>query len=270
MQGSDNGAIGKQPQRLNGGAAFGAVLRRWPGLRLAILALAILVALLIIQNTLLALTAESLQLVITPTHQTVIIDGQTLTFPLRQAPDDVLFAAPDPLTREFQIDGSDSTNNFSLDPAYIASIASTPYYGFQAWMRNNDSYSSWRGVRATGATVTAQADGSTLVTLSSSASPARFVTATLLRPETPSHIYLRCGGATCGEIIIDRNDRYVLAHDLAADGSASNEQRIYFPESPLPFVAAVLYLLTQVALWSVILLLLALALTGVLALLAGA
>ena len=271
MQGSDNGAIGKQqPQRLNGGATFGAVLRRRPGLRLVILALALLVALLIIQNTLLALTAESLQLVITPTHQTVIIDGQTLTFPLRQAPDGILFAAPDPLTREFQIDGSDSANNFSLDPAYIASVASTPYYRFQAWMRNYDSYSSWRGVRAAGATVTAQTDGSTLVTLTSSASPARFVTATLLRPETPSHIYLRCGGATCGEIIIDRNDRYVLAHDLAADGAASNEQRIYFPESPLPFVAEVLYLLTQVALWSVILLLLALALTGVLALLAGA
>ena len=270
MQGSDIGAIEKQPQRPKVGASFGAVLRRSPSLRLAILALTVLVALLIVQNTLLALTAESLQLVITPTHQTVIIDGQTLTFPQQRAPDALLFAAPDPLTREFQIDGSDSTNNFSLDPASIASIASTPYYRFQAWMRNTDSYSSWRDVRITGATVTAQNDGSTLVTLTGNASPARFMTATLLRPETPSHIYLRCGGATCGEIIIDRNDRYVLAHDLAADGSASNEQRIYFPESPLPFVAEVLYLLTQVALWSLITLLLALAITGAFALLASA
>ena len=268
MRQQDDGGDDKLPQRLSPGKQAAEAFRRWPGLRLAAVALVLLAALVIVQNSLLALTAEPLQLVITPTHETVIIDGQTLTFPHQGAPDAVLFVAPDPLTREFQIDGTDSTNNFSLDPAYIASIASTPYYRFQAWMRDSASYSSWRSVAARDATVTTQADGSTLVTLASATSPARFIAATLLRPETPSHIYLRCGGATCGEIIIDRNDRYVLARDLAADGAASNEQRIYFPENPLPFLAEVGYLLAQVALWSLILLLAALALMGLFALLA--
>jgi hypothetical protein len=248
---------------------MGDVFNRLPGLRLGVTALGLLVTLLIVQNALLALTAEPLQLVVTPTHETVIIDGQTLTFPLQGAPDAVLFAAPDPLTREFQIDGTDSANNFTLDPTYIASIASAPYYRFQAWMRDSGSYSSWRDVRASAATVTTQPDGSMLVTLAPSASPGRVLDATLLRPETPSHIYLRCGAVTCGEIIIDRNDRYVLAHDLDANGAASNEQRIYFPESLLPFLAEVGYLLIQVALWSLILLLVALALTGLVALVAG-
>ena len=249
-------------QSLSAAKRIGAALHRWPGLRLGIVALGLLATLLILQNTLLALTAERLQVVITPTHETMIIDGQTLTFPLQGAPDAVLFAAPDPLTREFQIDGTDSTNNFSLDPAAIASIAGTPYYRFQAWMRDSGSYSSWRDVRASAATVATQPDGSALVTLTQSSSPARVITATLLRPETPSHIYLRCGGATCGEIVIDRNDRYALGRDLSASGAASNEQRIYFPDSPLPFLAEVFYLLTQIGIWSLILLLLALALTG--------
>src|SRR6185437_2725818 len=137
------------------GKRMAGLLYRSPGLRLGATALGLLVTLLIVQNTLLALTTEPLQLVITPTHETVIIDGQALTFPLQGAPDAVLFAAPDPLTREFQIDGTDSANNFTLDPAYIASIASTPYYRFQAWMRDSSSYSSWRDVRASAATVTA-------------------------------------------------------------------------------------------------------------------
>jgi hypothetical protein len=265
----DDGDDDKFPQRLSLGKRAAETYRRWPGLRLATMAFLVLATVLVVQNTLLALTAEPLQLVITATHDTVIIDGQTLTFPHQGAPDAVLFAAPDPLTREFQIDGTDSANNFSLDPAYFARIASTPYYRFQTWMRDSRSYSSWRDVVASDATLTARPDGSMLVTLARSSSPARFINATLLRPETPSHIYLRCGGATCGEIIIDRNDRYVLARDLTADGAASNEQRIFFPESPLPFLAEVGYLLAQVALWSLILLLAALALMGLFALAAA-
>jgi Dolichyl-phosphate-mannose-protein mannosyltransferase len=240
----------------------GKLLSQWPQLRLAGYLLAALVVLLIVQNTLLALTAEPLRLVIAPARATLSIDGQRLALPLPQQPTAIMLAAPDPLTREFQIDGTDTTNNFSLDPDYIARIAATPYYRFQAWMRDSSSYSAWRDVRAGGAMVAPQPDGSALMTLSRASTVT--LDATLLRPETPTHVYLRCGEIICGEIIIDRNDRYVLAHDLAADGSTANEQKIYFPESPLPFLAEVGYLLAQVALWSLALLLLALAVFGVL------
>lgn len=249
-------------------ARVGAALGRWPQLRLAGYLLAALVFLLLIQNTLLALTAEPLRLAITPTQGTLSIDGQTLAFPLQQTPTAVLFTAPDPLTREFQIDGTDSANNFSLDPAYIARIASTPYYRFQAWMRDSSSYSAWRDLHTNGATVTAQPDGSALAPLASGGTAT--LSASLLRPETPSHIYLQCGSNLCGEIVIDRNDRYALAHDLAAVGTTANERRIYFPETPLPFLAEVAYLLTQVALWALVLLLLALALYSVFSLFAPA
>ncbi|HEX6543944.1 MAG TPA: glycosyltransferase family 39 protein [Ktedonobacterales bacterium] len=256
--------VEEQQQGLPQSRRFGKVskaLSQWPGLRVAAPLMGILLFVLIAQTVLLNLTAESVRLTVSPAQGTIVIDGQTLTFQLPAQPTAVLFSTPDPLTREFQIDGTDSTNNFSLDPAYIARIASTPYYRFQAWMRDSSSYSSWRDVQASGTPVAAQADGSALVTFASG-NASQVVTATLLRPETPTHIYLRCGSQTCGEMIINRNDRYVLAHGLTPDGATINEQRIYFPESPLPFLAEVLYLLAQVALWSAVLLLIALALYG--------
>lgn len=251
-----------QWQRLSLPRRVGKLLSQWPQLRLAGYLLAALVVLLIVQNALLALTAEPLRLVIAPARAILSMDGQRLALPLPQQPTAIVLAAPDPLTREFQIDGTDTANNFSLDHAYIARIAATPYYRFQAWMRDSSSYSSWRDVRAGGAMVAPQQDGSALVTLGSASTMT--LDAALLRPETPTHVYLRCGENICGEIIIDRNDRYVLAHDLASDGSTANEQKIYFPESPLPFLAEIGYLLAQVALWSLALLLLALVIFGVL------
>lgn len=236
--------------------------------RPAVYLIAALVLLLLAQNALLALTAEPLRLALTPMGGTLSIDGQQLAFPLAETPTALYFAAPDPLTREFQIDGTDSANNFSLDPDYLAHIAATPYYRFQAWMRDSSSYSAWRDVRlSNGSGGSTQSDGSVLITLAGAGDSS--VSATLLRPETPSHMYLRCGGDTCGEIVVNRNDRYVLAHDLTPTGASFNEQRMYFPESPRPFVAEVLYLLVEVALWSLVLLMLALALQGFLALCAS-
>jgi hypothetical protein len=249
-------------QRLPASKRMSNSLARWSRLRLVATLIALLLFLLIIQNILLALTAEPLHLALSPTQGTLAVDGQTLALPLQEKPTAVLFAAPDPLTREFQIDGTDSANNFSLDPAYIARIATTPYYRFQTWMRASSTYSSWQNVRANGATVATQSDGSALVTFDAASTPPRIIDVSLLRPETPVHIYLQCGSNICAEIVINRNDRYALAHNLAADGSTANERRVYFPESPLPFVAEVLYLMAQVALWSLILLLAALTIFG--------
>lgn len=238
------------------------LLTRWPPLRLVATLIALLLFLLIVQNILLSLTTESLHLVVSPTHSALAVDGQTLPLPLQEIPTAVLFAAPDPLTREFQADGTDSANNFSLDPDYIARIATTPYYRFQMWMRDSSSYSSWQNVRANGATVAMQTDGSALITFASASAPPQVIDASLLRPETPARIYLQCGSNICAEMIINRNDRYVLAHDLAADGSTTHERRVYFPKSPLPFVAEVLYTMAQVVAWALVLLLAALTIFG--------
>lgn len=266
---SKDSEIEQQDKPSHGGKGpwqIGELFRRWPQLGIVAVLLATLAILLLGQNDLLVNTAMQLRLELTPSQGNLSVDGQTLTWPLRQSPTALLLAAPDPLTREFQIDGTDSTNNFSLDPAYLARIAGTPYYRFQMWMRDSSSYSSWRDVRLDGMAVGAQSDGSVFVTLGTTGT-SKF-SANLLRPETPAHLYLQCGGAVCGEIVINRNDRYVMARDLTASGASQNERRIYFPDSPWPFVAEVLYLLAQVIVWSLTLLLLALALQGMISLLA--
>src|SRR5579859_4662261 len=55
--------------------------------------------------------------------------------------------AYNPVIHEYQMDGTDNTNNFTLDPNYFASIATTPYYRFQAWMRNLDGTSRWSNLQ---------------------------------------------------------------------------------------------------------------------------
>src|SRR5262249_49413023 len=60
---------------------------------------------------------------------------------------ELLFEPHDPVVHEYQIDGSDSTNNFSLDTTYLHLIQSSPDYLFQAWMRNLDGTSRWSDVR---------------------------------------------------------------------------------------------------------------------------
>src|SRR5260370_28349301 len=69
------------------------------------------------------------------------------------------FPPHDPLVHEYQLDGSDSTNNLNLDTTYLSQIASSPYYRLQAWMRDLDGTSRWRDltISANGHTYTSTA-----------------------------------------------------------------------------------------------------------------
>jgi hypothetical protein len=121
-------------------------------------------------------------------------------------------------------------------------------------MRDFPSYNSWRDMTADGYDGTHVAqhvalDGaSDRLTLPSGARV--ILAAALLRPEVPAQIELLCGATPCAELVIDRNDRYILAHTLPTDDAAGASQRGYFPEQPLPFLAEVVYLMSQIGIWS--------------------
>ncbi|HLJ80058.1 MAG TPA: glycosyltransferase family 39 protein, partial [Ktedonobacterales bacterium] len=206
-------------------------------------------------------------LTITPTRLTLAADGQTLTLPLPAAPSQVTFASSSALDREFQIDGTDSTNNFTVDPDYIISIADSPYFRFQSWMRDDSSYSSWRSIAARDAATGRTLSQISIVTDSQedvAIPPGRTLVldAVLQRPEAPLGILLLCGQNPCAQLVFDRNDRYISADTLLASGSISDQRQVYFPLQPLPFLAEDIYLIAHVALWS-------LALLGILAVLHG-
>lgn len=228
-------------------------------------AVVFVVLLLALQQVSFLATGLPVRLTISPTGGTVEADGQQLPLHLAQTPTRVVFAAPPPLTREFQIDGTDAANNFTEDSAYFARIADTPYYRFQAWMRDAGSYSSWRDLtlgqgdgpsQTTGATATGDVD----VSLASSVTTT--VNATLLRPEVPARIYVMCQQTICGEVVLDRNNRLFEAISYAPDNQVLSDNRAFFPLEPLPFAAEVVYLLARVLLWAVALAMAALLLSA--------
>lgn len=221
---------------------------RWP-----LVAALLVVLVLVVQQVSFVATGVPVRLDVTPTGGTVYADGQQLRLKWTSAPTSVVFAAPPPLIREFQIDGTDAANNFSEDQAYLARVADNPYMRFQAWMRDVDSYSSWRDVSLRQASGPAQtigrsAGGDTIAPLATNGSAT--VDAILMRPEVPVHIYLMCQQEICGEVLIDRNNRVFVAISYTDDNQVVSDNRTYFPFQPLPFAAEVVYLLAHVLLWA--------------------
>ena len=187
----------------------------------------------------------------------ITVDGSTLGVALPASPTEILFVRTDPALLEFQLDGTDSTNNFSEDISYIHSIENSPYYRFQAWMRDVESYSSWRDIQVRAApsgrvlASTPVADTSVLLPLPAGNG---VVNASIERLEVPVEVVVFCGSKECGTIEVDRNDRFVQVQSLRADGSAGMTQKVYFPHDALPFFAEVIYLLIRTLIWSLLLL----------------
>ena len=75
---------------------------------------------------------------------------------------------PGPLQREYQVDGSDTTSTQDRQPLVIRDLLGTPLYQFDAWLRDEPSFSRWERVlvvdAATGQPVpsmTVESDGPT-------------------------------------------------------------------------------------------------------------
>jgi 4-amino-4-deoxy-L-arabinose transferase-like glycosyltransferase len=227
-------------------------------------------ALLLIEHASFAAARVPLRVTMTATSGDFEIDGQRLALTWTKRPTEILVIRPNATTREIQIDGSDSLNNFDQDPAYFARLASSPYYQFQAWMRDMPSYSDWSDLGAAVVTDGGESDArhfmpdSALLALP--AGETVTFSASLIRPETPTSLQLLCDNTPCAEVVVDRNDRYVVAHTLVA-GVPQGEQRIYFPTQPWPFAAEVVNLVARALLWSLalvgVLFLFALALTWI-------
>lgn len=172
------------------------------------------------------------------------------------SPTAVVLVRNSPLVREFQIDGTDSTNNFTEDDAYLRHIANSPYYRFQAAMRGNETYSAWRDVTARTVGTHAHLHSTSTtngIRLEFPSQSSIEITASLGRPETSAQILLLCADIPCAEVVIDRNDRFAVFHTLLADGSTGEEQKIFFPNQQQPFLAEVINSLARMALWSLVL-----------------
>ena len=179
---------------------------------------------------------------------TVTVDGTAQQVRMPAAVTTSRFPAPPPAEREYQIDGSDSTNNFTFDPAYFAREAASPYYRFQAWLRDDGSYSRWQRLTirdANGGIIVQEQwpPNDVAITL-----PQPFrLTVALRRLETPRTLELSGSQGGVVRITIDRNDRYVRISALDAAGKEQTLATRYFPLAWQPALAEVAYLLLRAA-----------------------
>jgi hypothetical protein len=179
---------------------------------------------------------------------TLIVDGTAQQVQLPAPVTALRFPSPPPEQREYQIDGSDSTNNFTFDPSYFVHEAASPYYRFQAWLRDEASYSRWRQlvIRDGEGRIVVKADEPANDLAISLPQPFRF-TVDLHRIETPRMLELTQRGGGTVRVEIDRNDRYVRLVALDAQGTETELAKRFFPFSWQPSLVEVAYLLLRAA-----------------------
>lgn len=207
-------------------------------------------------------------------HGTVELEGERHPFAV---PADALYVSlpqADPVLREFQIDGSDSTNNQTLDVDFFRRIASTPYYRFESWMRDTSSFNRWENVRLRDASGRDLAPPGDVAAIEATRLPASYVVeADVFRLETTTGIRLSSkpdGGGAGVAVVIDRNDHIAGVQPLGTLAAPSWLASWYFPKDPVPFSATHVYTLVHVVLWGVVLLLVAASLSYLLALASAA
>ena len=181
------------------------------------------------------------------------VGGQDVVLGRIGSPTAIEIVPRDPVYHEYQLDGTDSTNNLTLDTAYLHTISRSPYYRFQAWMRDLDGLSQWRDlrVRANGRALRAIATPAAGVRLPLPAAADLRVALDLQRPETPADLDLLFADGTLMRITVDRNDRYISADHLdTISGYIFPVARAFFPTDPTPFAAMVLDTLVRAVLWA--------------------
>ncbi len=177
----------------------------------------------------------------------------------------IQFAPIDPLVHEYQIDATDSTNNFTLDHAYIAAIANSPYYRFQAWMRDLTGTSHWRDphLEVSGQAILLPAQvyqnldgGAQIVLPNETAIPLQMsFRLQLQRPETPRHFVLLTQDNATYTITVDRNDHSLnVQQTTPGTGATKTIASTFLPTDVGPFAAMVFDYCVRILLWALIVL----------------
>jgi hypothetical protein len=186
----------------------------------------------------------------------ITVGNETLSLQHVAFPTGLVFGVHDPVIHEYQIDGTDTTNNYMLDANYLHQFSSSPYYTIQSWMRDLEGTSQWRdlNVWASGKLVGRADLPAENVRTSLPAATSLHITVALQRPETPMDLDLYTSGGGILHLVIDRNDRYFEVTRSLAGQKDQTLGRTFFPTDPIPFTAMVLDFLVRTALWAIVIL----------------
>ena len=175
----------------------------------------------------------------------IAVDGRSQRLPISHPIVMVRPVAPIAYRREHQIDGSDSTNMLSFDPTYFGDFSNTPYYRFQALLREEWRYSTWKNLEVMdrfARTLLREDHPPDEVAV---AVPSEFLlTIDLERPEIARALELIDDQNRSLWLEISRNDKYVrIGPRRAQDGPGLASW--YFPHAWLPPLATLLDLVAR-------------------------
>ncbi|MEO6891788.1 MAG: hypothetical protein ABI456_19475, partial [Ktedonobacteraceae bacterium] len=189
---------------------------------------------------------------------TLSADGTTTSLGATTALTTLQFVWYDPTIHEYQLDGSDSTNNYSLDTGYLSQEATSPYYLFQSWMRDLDGTSRWRAAQIwADGRLRAQSDWpANGASISLPPASTLHISVLLQRPETPRTLNLVAANGSILHITIDRNDRHIAVTRFEP-GAGDNlpVASTFFPVDAAPFTAEVIDTVARTLLAAVLVLL---------------
>ena len=165
----------------------------------------------------------------------------------------IQFAPHSPVVHEYQLDGSDSTNNFTLDQSYLTTFSSSFYYRFQAWMRDLDGASRWRNLNLStnGHATSAISWPENGQTIAFQPTTSLHLSVELQRPETPMELDLIATNQAILHIKLDRNN-----HVIAITRANLSVANVYFPLDVAPFAAMVIDFFLLTTIWAICILLL--------------
>lgn len=154
-------------------------------------------------------------------------------------------AVPVAYRREHQIDGSDSTNMFTFSSRYFSEFGASPYYQFQAWLRDEQRYSRWTGLElmdGAGRVLARQDDPPDEINIPV---PTEFrLRINLERPEIPRYLELIDAEERLLFLEVNRNDKYVRV-GRQRNQDQSDLARWYFPRGVATPLATLFDLFTR-------------------------
>ena len=219
---------------------------RWRAVRAYLALLCVAFALLFGSNLLLDRFPTHLQVASNGQAIAVTAGGTTRAASLPHPIQAVQFVPKEANRREFAIDGSDSANNATYDPQYFVDFADTPYYRFQAWLRDEGSYSSWRNLIIRDLGEEPLVRQSRPVEGADIAVPNEFeLGVDLRRIEVQRTIELRTESQGLVRIDLNRNDKYVRMLSIVPEEPEIELARWYFAREWLPEFANVLYFIMR-------------------------
>lgn len=160
-----------------------------------------------------------------------------------------------PLLREYQIDGSDTTSNGTLDLQYLERIKDSAYYRFQSWLRDEASYNRWTNFTLYDDTTgTVIGHGKSITEAESLVFPARFsFSADLYRDEKNASLIF-VDEQRQGYLLGIYRDSHAIEVIRWANGPAEIQQHWFYPRQAAPFAAMLVDTLAHVAAWGLALL----------------